>query len=396
MSKYDAFPVTRLFAESQPAARPQHRLQVDTGSSLGEVFVIDGGFNLVARGQGRLDTLLPAGDYLVKYRNGDRLSEQWVELTADVTRNWYEAPLPPTAAPISERTGWGTPDAHFADSLRRRHRLSIIVRGEDGVPPLDDVQILSRTGEKIVRMADATATGWELGSSPCTAGFGGDLPDGGYLLRVATPGLRPYLMALWVAPGCSTQVFMRRQSLGVRGARRKGPHMASASIFIAQPEAGMDELKPLLQLTESAKSVLSYDRLILPDEQEIRLAVSGKVVCPIAGLLAGHLLRLKWEDAVRRREPEAEKLRRLLLEVVGNMIRLMPGSPDVGALALSLELPADADFGVPPMLAHSWAILNAMPESPVPKNSYAARILPAVVATRPWLLWNQSLMLKRK
>ncbi len=376
--------------------RPAHRLMVDAGSSLGEVFVIDGGFNLVARAQGKLDTLLPAGDYLVKYRNGDRYDEHWVELTEDVSKTWQEAPIPPTAAPISERAGWGTADSDFADGLRRRRRLSVIVRGEDGTPPLDDVQILDRTGEKIVRMADATAMGWDLGSSERTAGFGGDVADGCYLLRVATPGLRPYIMALWVARDCSTQIYMDRRSLGVRGVKRKGPHMSSASIFVAQQSAPLHELKPLMQLTESAKSVLSYDRLLLPEEEEIRQAASGKMLCPIAGLLAGHLLRLKVEDAIAKAEPQAEKLRSLLLEVIGNMSYLMPGSPDVGALALSQGLPTDADFGAPPMLAHSWAIISGMDRPVIPPGSYASRIRPAVVAVRPWLLWNQSPMVKRK
>ena len=124
--------------------------------------------------------------------------------------------------------------------------------------------------------------------------------------------------------------------------------------------------------------------------------MSGKVLCPTAGLLAGHLLRLRYEDAKAKAEPAAEKLKALLLEVIQNMSRLMPGSPDVGALALSQGVSTDADFGVPPMLFHSWAILNEQEKSPIPRGSYANRIRPAVVATRPWLLWNQSLMTKRK
>jgi hypothetical protein len=163
--------------------------------------------------------------------------------------------------------------------------------------------------------------------------------------------------------------------------------MRSASIFVADQSVPWDAFKRLLALAESAKSVLSYDRPIVPEESEIHELLEGKFRCPILGLLIGHLLRL--ED-----ELTGGKRRSLLVEVVRNMERLMPGSPDVGALALSLGLSTGADFSAPPMLAHSWAILSSLEKSPIPKGSYADRIRPAVVASRPWLLWNLSLMRK--
>ena len=83
MSEFESLPVVQPFARSaaEPAApRPvtHYSLKVDTGSSLAEAFVIDGSFNMLARGQGKLDLRLPAGEYLVKYRTGDKYAEQWI------------------------------------------------------------------------------------------------------------------------------------------------------------------------------------------------------------------------------------------------------------------------------------------------------------------------------
>lgn len=79
--------------------------------------------------------------------------------------------------------------------------------------------------------------------------------------------------------------------------------------------------------------------------------------------------------------------------VVEKLKPLMPGSPDVGALELALGQESEADFSVPPMLAHSWAILQQLETSPIPAGSYADRIRPAVCATQPWLVFDKSRMI---
>jgi len=47
----------------------------------------------------------------------------------------------------------------------------------------------------------------------------------------------------------------------------------SASVFIAKTATTWDEIKRLLQLTDTAKSVLCYDRPILPSQAEIDQAL---------------------------------------------------------------------------------------------------------------------------
>lgn len=400
MSKFDALPVTQLFTDTSPTdtapslesftALTEYTLKIDPGSSLSEVFVIDGGFRLRARGQGTLETKLPAGDYLVKARAGDSWKEDWISLFEDKTVFWL-APVANSVAPIAETVGWSQAESNLADRLRKNHNLSIAIRNKEGPPVRDKLRIRRADRSTVADLLDPIATGWTDATEGRVLGMGGTVTPGAYLLQVETPGLRPTVMSLWVAPDCSTQVFLERRSLGTHGKRRKGPDLANASIFIVGSQAEWPDLKKLCALTETAKSVLSYDRALVPHTEEILESLESKGVAPMLGLLAAHLLRLKFQANNDTQDPGALELQTLLRTVLENLAVLMPGSPDVGALQLAMGLPSNADFSVPPMLAHSWALLQKFTAS-IPQGSYADRIRPAIYATRPWLTWDKSRM----
>jgi hypothetical protein len=392
LSKSDEYSVVRAFTEKTASSTKSFRLNVDTGSSLSEVFVIDGGFNLVARGQGTLQARLPKGEYLLKYRAGDRLEENWIQLDRDQYVKPPESVLPPNVVPISERVGWSQEESLSAEDLRSTCTLSVVIRDPNGSPPADDVRILDRDGEIVAKLVEPSGSGWKRKTQGQVIGMGGKISPGGYMIQVSTPGLRPYAMPLWVAPQCATQVFMERKQLSTWGKSRKGPHLASASIFVAAQYLSWPDLKRFLSLAETAKSVLSYDRPIVPSDDEIHESLDEKFRCPILGLLAAHLLRLRYEESSAKQDEGAGTARSLMEVAVGNLEKLMPGSPDVGALQFALGRPGTGDFGVPPMLAHSWAILQELGQSAIPAGSYAERIRPAVCATRPWLVFNKSKM----
>jgi hypothetical protein len=381
----------QAFTERTSPSSKRFKLNVDTGSSLSEVFVIDGGFNLVARGQGNLQTRLPKGEYLLKYRAGDRLEENWIQLDGDKNVKPPESVLPPTVAPISERVGWAQTESVFAEDLRSTYALSVVIRDPNGSPPSDDVRILDRDGSIVAKLVEPSRL-WKRKTQGNVIGMGGKVSPGGYMVQVSTPGLRPYAMPLWVAPQCATQVFMERRQLNTWGRTRKGPHLASASIFIAAQSLSWQDLKRFLSLAETAKSVLSYDRPIVPSDQEINESLDEKFRCPILGLLAAHLLRLRSEELSTKKDKRAKDARSLMEIVVGNLEKSMPGSPDVAALQFALGHPGTGDLGVPPMLAHSWAILQELGQAAIPPGSYAERIRAAVCATRPWLVFNKSKM----
>lgn len=384
MSKFDSLPVTRLFtgtaSASLEALQPSFRLHVDGGSSLAEIYVVDGNFTVVARGQGKLEALLPAGEYLIKFQTGAIFSERWIKLNQplDVAA--------PEASAATSFAGWSPAESAFADSFRQRYNLSLVIHDAENTPPSDDVRIRRTDGTTLVQLDDLTATpGWTRGVESKVLCLGGNVVPGGYVIVVAARGLRPYAMPLWVASDCATQVFMERHTLGMGGSRRVGPQMASASIFIANSQLPALDAKRLLDLVQTSTSVLSYDRPVAPSEDEILAVLNEKFSCPMLGLLAAHLLRIKYQA-------ETGTKGGLITKVVENLARLMPGSPDVGALQLAIGMPTTADFSVPPMLAHSWAILTGSTATPIPPDSYADRIRPAICATRPWLIWDKSRM----
>jgi hypothetical protein len=109
-----------------------------------------------------------------------------------------------------------------------------------------------------------------------------------------------------------------------------------------------------LSLTETAKSVLSYDRPIVPSDEEISASLGQKFQCPILGLLAAHLLRLRYGELCVKWDKGAAAARKKMEIVLRNLEKLMPGSPDVGALQFALGRAGTGDFGVPPMLAHHF------------------------------------------
>jgi hypothetical protein len=394
LSRFDQIPVMRAFTEKKRPSRKSFALNVDTGSSLYEAFVIDSQFNLVARGQGNLKAKLPEGEYLLRYRAGDSLVEKWIQLDHDLNEKPELAVLPPTVAPISERTGWTDAECIFAETLRSKNNLSVVIRDPRGAPPPDDVRILGADGKTIARLVAPGGPSWQRNTEGNVIGMAGNVIPGPYMIQVSTPEVGAYAMALWVAPQCATQVFMERRQLKAWGRSRKGPHLASASIFIAAQALKWPDSKQLLALSETAKSVLSYDRPIVPSEQEINRSLDEKYRCPILGLLAGHLLRLRYEKLKARKSAKAKAARSSLETVVANLKHLMPDSPDVVALEFALGLPAAA-IATPPMLAHSWAILEQLGYSAIPLGSYADRIHPAISATRPWLVFKKSKMKPR-
>ncbi len=399
MSKFENYKVTRLFTDivSGGQATPTHVLDLAGGSSLSEIFIIDDSFNLAARGQGQLKATLAEGDYLVKYRTGDKLLERWVKLDRDIRLEPSEAPLPPTAAPISEQTGWSQAEYNFAEDLRRQFSFSVFVRDEflkHEPPHPDNVSVLDHAGNPIAYMKEPSG-GWHCNTAGKVVGFGGMLPPGGYMLMVSIPGLRPYAMAFWIAPHCSTQVFMDRLQLGSKGNRLRGPHLASASIFITNTHEPWDLIKPLLELNETAKSVLRYDRPMVPTEQDINRALDDKLGCPSFALFAAHLLRLRYVEQKNNTDPNAKSTAEFLQVVVEKLDRLLPGSPDLGALQFAVGRPSSAQFPVPPMLSHSWAILQELGATTIPNGSYADRIRPAIAATRPWLIFDKSKVRER-
>lgn len=395
MSPSDKEP-KRLFA-GPPRERPSHRLIVDTGDPLTEIFAIDGQFNLAAQGEeGHLDTTLPEGNYLIKCRVGDRVTDHWVKLDKDKSEHFTAiAPLEagdftPTESP------WTTADLDVADAYFGR-TLAVVIRdpeGENASDWMDEVTIRHPSGEVVARLEGASVTPpeWDHPRSQSVAGMGGHVEPGCYLLRVRTPGLGAYEMALWVAPGYETRVLLTRRLIQSCKHSAKAPHLATASIYVVRPDIDRPTLIHFAELSLAHRATLANERALMPYEN-IVYAVGEKGECPMLGLFGAHLLRLFIDRAARDERRDVDKARRLLDRLLPNLDRLLPQWPDVGVL-LAEHRPLRYD--APPMLSQSWALIApAASDNLIPPGSYASRIAPAVTAVRPWLVWNTERMLPR-
>ncbi len=371
----------------------QHRLCVETGDPLTEAFVVDGQFQLVARGLGRVEAVLPAGSYLVKFRAGEARAEQWVHLDRDVDLDFDRPPVAPaSSAPLTEDEGWTRAELEEAADLCAAGSLAIVVRDpKRETLGADRVSLLSLDGRPLVKLSDRepAGDGWRVVHDSAVIGFAGAVDPGAYRLRVQSPAVGTYEMALWVGPLSETTVYLTRKSVGRPGQKRRVPHLESASVLIAGRGQGVEDRLRYARLTETARAWLARERPPIPDDAEVRAALSGDGACPMFGLVAAHLMsQAMLADGDEGFRPKLEG-------VLDRLDALLPGCPDVGAVRLTLGQGHERDYGAPPMLRTSWRLINAEERGRlVPPASLAAAIGPAVAQVFPWLVWDTSKMVR--
>ena len=389
MSGSDARPSRALFTEPSPP-RPTHRLVVQAGNPMAEIFVADAHFNLVARGHDSLDVELPEGGYAVKVRLGERQREHWVQLDADRVETLAES-TPPGGAPVRSRSSWDPEEREVVRELCAGTTLAVVVRDpEASVTVADQVSLRTVGGRLCARLAPQAdaAPGWRIVLDRPAIGFGGDAEPGCYILRIRTPFIGSYEVAVWVAPGFHTRVLLSRGLVGSGTVKRHAPHFATAAVEVVRPGLPEDLLRRLEEMTGIVRGTIANERPVLPFE-DIAYAVEEEGQSPMLALLGAHLLRLIIDRAPSPDDASASQARSLLDRVLPDLARLLPGWPDVGAL-----LPVPAASGDPPMLRRSWAMIApGASVSTIPPGSYASRIAPAVTTVRPWLVWRRSKML---
>ena len=404
MSTSETVRVQRLFEGSATPSK-MHHLSISTDNPLTEAFIIDGSLELVARGQQKLDAELPEGTYLVKFRAGDSVTEQYVDLTKNLNVKPEISPVPSTSIPTRQDGGWTEAERKSAVDFVARHKLAVVIRDPDAkITPSDDVSIRSIDGKRILARLKSKQSGkgtsrnssdqWESMTGSPVVGLGGPAEPGPYLLRVATPGIGTHETTIWVAPNYLTRVYLTRAVASAWGKKRKTAHLGTSSVHLVASD-GEDGREA--ELTEVMRSALSAERSLLQSD-EIVMALHGKTHHPMLGLLAAHCLHIRLQN------PEANPLKDkqatvgLMRIAIQNLAGLLPGSPDVGALARFYDVDiGDVDFGVPPMLHQSWSLIApGADKAMIPSDTYACRIGPAVTAHRPWLIWETTKLLETK
>lgn len=373
----------------------KRRLKVTCEDSATEVFIIDGGFSLLARGIGRVDTELDPGIYKVKVRAGFETSEQLV-----VLRDQDEdLQIPPfsfvSPAPLAGTSK--THDFHIsaaeegsrAPDITKGEGSSVFIFARDWTSqerPKDKLSTYPNPGRGLSLrdmqgnvVADLTtegkrSDGWEPWVS-CHV----QLEPGYYKLNLQMPSGGSVEQTIVASYDWQTQVFLLLSSYGADPDARRAD-LQSGSIQLAPMSAGFKADNPLLRLSELARLGLANERKVL--SEEVREHLTYPVENPMLGIYGAHLLLLD-------EEPDLELLR----EVTDTLrLPLAGGHPDVEALDLYLEQGPSQTFDVPPMLRRSWTyIVAATAKQPqlVPLDSPAAEAALHQWGSSPWLLWLQ-------
>ncbi|MBC7911580.1 MAG: hypothetical protein H7Y30_13820, partial [Pyrinomonadaceae bacterium] len=330
-------------------------LEVKTADESAEVFIIDGRFNLVARGRGLRNTFnLTPGIYTVKVRAGFESREQHAVLLNKTEEVDFERIHFPSPAPLVD-TG-KTHEYHIAAAVSESRRVrvqngsgsSIFVfvrdwtsqeRSEAGSEP-------NRQPQRGLKLTDARGKVIV------------DLDKKSYLNKnndpwaacnvQVNPGI--YRLALELASGdlieqtvvasrqWQTQVFLLQRDYGADSSDRRAD-LLGASILLSKN--GFNPNDPRNRLIEAARLGLVNTRQVLP-EQVVNSMLTEKFDNPMLGIFGAHLLLLG-----KSIKPN------LLHKVVVNLRKLLGENqhPDVEALALRLGINKTSYiFEHPPML----------------------------------------------
>ncbi|WP_409056238.1 hypothetical protein [Streptomyces sp. SYP-A7185] len=347
----------------------------DTPSVL--VTVTDSAFREVVHAMGTVDTTLPPGIYRVEQRFGGQVESRFVEVGTEPFVERLALPALPTATPVAgtpttredhraAAMRWSTEATHgegtptlmvLIRNLRRGWQLdpfALEVAGGDGVP------------------VDGGAKGWEPAGGQEWSAWSGELPPGGYRLRLRrqpADGL-PLAQALYVLDGWTTLVFVSNGP--------QGPQPQFASVQMVRHGAGWQPGDRTLDLTmEAALSGLRQGIDLVSTRQLLRL-LDAKKVNPFLGVVGAHALLL-------HKDPDMERVG----SIVERLVRCAPGHPDIAALRALFGGPVPP-VASPPMLAASCRLLvradSARPGT-LREGSVAESVAEHLVGRGVWTTW---------
>jgi oleate hydratase len=385
---------------SEPVAR--RGLVVETNTPGAEIYALNAAGEVAAKGVARLLATLPTGLYKLRYRVGDRVTDQLFELPegegdfrVESPRLPFETPAPiarlgetlPAKAEIARRLSLSRPIPHGSGS-----RLLLFV----------DARQAPRRSFRLELRSFAGTLLESVGGGDLPPGYLGchvELDPGAYLLRA-----EDIEQSVVTAAGWQTQVFIPLIEQGPDGslvagnggnsevsaeappntddAGRWQTDLTRCAILMPRIEDGFEPSQPHLRWIEVAREALAARRVAAADRELMNLLLIEKFDDPMLGILGGHLLLL-------RKEPD----RKLLSELVRNLERLVPGHPDVRALLFDAGDPRAANevFVAPPMLRSSWSrvLRQSRPGvDPFAPQSYASRIGGTLWGAGAWLTWK--------
>jgi hypothetical protein len=377
---------------SSSAEEPKFRLIVEGGSPSAEVFVIDGRYNLCAKGMERLEAELPAGLYKVKVRASTFIKEQPVELAPEnspLTIRFAPeelqfasaAPLPDTST-THEYHRWAAeyyskqPQVHLGTASEVFMFCRDIEPGRTD-DPAAGLTLHKLDGAPVLNFSEAgqlyAGDEFRAPSNACCAA----VDPGGYLLRVDAGEAGQLEQTIVASAGWQTQVFLVRREYG-DGNPLYRANLNVAAILMNRIGHGFEPDRPDLRWAEMACQRLALGRTGAPDSM-LQQMLDQKLDNPMLGIYGGHNL-------LRADEPD----RRLVEDVYRNLLALIGPHPDVLSLGVWLG-ETGKQFLYPPMLRSSWKILvqrSVAEPDIIPAGSLGAQMATRVWGGGAWLVWD--------
>ncbi len=379
-----------MFGSSAP---PNVTFDVAAADDATEIFLINGDFELVAKGVGKATFSAPAGLYKLKVRSGNTTLENVISvregmkpIALDPVQFVSPVPLTNTATTVAshEAAVHEVADAEAGSDAV----IVIVVRLSKSQPQPEN----PARGLKLMTMDGQTVADVETQGK-----IGGDPSQSIVTLR-ATVSPDPYRLSLARTDGrlveqivvaslfWQTQVFMFVDASG-------RADLANATITIQKGFTPSDET---LRLEQIALGAFRDDRKILSDTMRARIA--DRNAPPMLALVGALLLIREAKTSKQEVEDSGGKGVRIdnraaVAAIVTNLRKALgPNShPDIEAIAIGAgnENP-EYEFRSPPMFRASWRLLlkaSATDPKLIAPSSFAARVATRAWGDGPWLLY---------
>ncbi len=373
-----------------------HLTAADQGT---EIMLVDAFLGRVQTEIGELRTIVAPGVYKARFVSGSSMHDVLLDATRpgqDV--NYHQealdlhsaAPLPVNSKSVSAKRSLDVgAQMRVAEALSNEVHLHVgsgshlflLVRDEAKPGPLaclDAVEVLAMDGTRLAKLGDGRHE-----PSVATAGLSLSMDPGTYRLRVDSGEAGTYEWCVSTVPGFQTQVFQRVERFPSASGDVWSPALRSASLLMVQG-MGFQPQRPGMRLTELTLQALVRGRHVLP-ERVIPQLLHYELQNPMLGLLAAHMFLAE--------EKGRTKHRRVLNEILGYLLNVMPEQPDV--IVLQRFLAGSRGKGLPmlqhpPLLRTSWDLVTELSNNRVhmiEPGTPRQRLAPYAIGSRPWLLF---------
>ena len=375
------------------------RIRLSSPGECTEIVVIDSCFKTVAYGLAEVDAVVPAGVYQLEYRAGPAVERKLVAIQSGTTYEELDIHVGmPSAAPIDHTSTSHEAHQGIASELSRELAkttgscgLVVLVRNLRG----NEALALDRGAIAGARVADRDGRplegsgDWQFHDAEGWASWSATLDPGGYVLRTASSEELSHVQleqSVWLCEGWQTLIFVPNTA--------DGPTFSGASIHMAplhEAWTPWEDTQANLAL-EAALWGLRDGRSVVSTAL-VDLLLHSKHDNPMLGIVGLHALLLHPADS-------SERVGRVL-EALEDLV---PGHPDLGALAWLAEEHAAARAGRsprpaalaaavvwPPMVRAGYAALlrlDALAPGAIVDGSAAEGIAAGLVARGTWTTWR--------